>query len=147
MAKGKGPKPHKFRNKLILNQWLLTLFGINPFSTDNKRPFHKLAESIRDPRQEGLDKDNLHHFFHALTASDLFFNEVNPINRAQLLVYEENIVRHTQAINAKRHRPVEWKYYQWLSLLFVEIYLDRYFGDKDGLLADLNGYVGQLPLS
>lgn len=99
MAKGKakGPKPHKFRNKLILNQWLLTLFGINPLNNDKKRPFHKLADSIRDPRQEGLDKDNLHHFFHALTTSDLFFNEVNPISRAQLLVYEENIVRHTQA--------------------------------------------------
>ncbi|MFK5953862.1 MAG: DEAD/DEAH box helicase family protein [Desulfobacterium sp.] len=143
MAKGKakGPKPHKFRNKLILNQWLLTLFGINPLRNDKKRPFHKLAESIRNHRQEGLDKDNLHHFFHALTTSDLFFNEVNPINRAQLLVYEENIVRHTQAINSKRHRSVDWKYYQWLSLLFVEIYLDRYFCDKEGLLADLNGYV------
>lgn len=34
-----------------------------------------------------------------------------------------------------------WKYYQWLTLLFVEIYLDRYFGNRDGLLADLNAFV------
>ncbi|MBU2453641.1 MAG: restriction endonuclease subunit R, partial [Proteobacteria bacterium] len=122
----KGPKTHQFRNKLLLNQWLLTLFGINPLANDTKRPFHKLADPIRDPRQEGLDRDNLHHFFHALTSSSLFFNEANPINRELLLVYEENIGRHTRAINQKRYRPIVWKYYQWLSLIFVEIYLDRY---------------------
>lgn len=143
MAKSKGPGQHKFRDKLLLNQWLLTRFGINPLSHEKERPFHKLAAPIRDPRQEGLDRDNLHHFFHALTGSNLFFNEVNPINRAQLLVYEENIVRHTQAINMKRRRPVVWKYFQWLSLLFVEVYLDHYFRDKDGLLKDLNEYVDQ----
>lgn len=143
MAKPKGPRQHKFRDKLLLNQWLLTRFGINPLSHEKERPFHKLAAPIRDPRQEGLDRDNLHHFFHALTGSNLFFNEVNPINQAQLLVYEENIVRHTQAINMKRRRPVVWKYFQWLSLLFVEVYLDHYFRDKDGLLKDLNEYVDQ----
>ncbi|MCP4118594.1 MAG: hypothetical protein GY737_25015 [Desulfobacteraceae bacterium] len=45
MAKGKakGPKLHKFRNKLILNQWMLTLFGINPLNNDKKRPFHNMV--------------------------------------------------------------------------------------------------------
>ena len=28
--KSRGPKPHKFRNKLLLNQWLVSLFGIDP---------------------------------------------------------------------------------------------------------------------
>jgi len=36
---------------------------------------------------------------------------------------------------------VVWKYFQWLTLLFAEIYLDRYFKDPEGLLDDLNGYV------
>ncbi|NDB03691.1 MAG: DEAD/DEAH box helicase, partial [Flavobacteriaceae bacterium] len=140
-------KTHQFRNKLLLNQWLMSLFGIDPLREGaKKRPFHKLAEPIRDPRLEGLDKDNLHHFFHHLTRSPLFsYAGVDTgtlqLSREQLLVYEENIVRHTQAINAKRHRPVVWKYYQWLSLLFVEIYLDRYFSDRESLLAALNEYV------
>ena len=34
-----------------------------------------------------------------------------------------------------------WKYYQWLTLLFVEIYLDRFFSKHDGLLLDLNSFV------
>ncbi len=135
-------KTHQFRNKLLLNQWLLSLFGINPLREDTKkRPFHRLAEHLRDSRLEGLDKDNLHNFYHALVNSDLFWNDSAELSKEQLLVYEENIVHHTQAINAKRHRPVVWKYYQWLSLLFVEIYLDRYFGDRKSLLSALNDYV------
>ena len=62
--KPKGPKPHKFMNKLLLNQWLISLFGIDPLvkrSNNGKRvrPFHKLAEPIRNPRMEGLDADNI----------------------------------------------------------------------------------------
>ncbi len=140
--KSKGPKMHKFRDKLLLNQWLISLFGIDPLREDEKkRPFHKLAKPIRDSRLEGLDKDNLHHFYHALVNSDLFWNEKTELSKEQLLIYEENIVKHTQTINEKRHRPVVWKYYQWLSLLFVEIYLDRYFSDQESLLASLNEYV------
>src|SRR5690606_24817969 len=34
-----------------------------------------------------------------------------------------------------------WKYFQYLSLLFTEVYLDKYFQNKVKLLADLNEYV------
>ncbi|EMH6403025.1 DEAD/DEAH box helicase family protein [Providencia rettgeri] len=141
-AKSQALKQHKFRDKLLLNQWLMSLFGIDPLDKKaKKRPFHQLAEPIRDPRLEGLDKDNLHHFYHTLTASKLFAGNTAALSKVQLLAYEENIVHYTQAINAKRHRPVVWKYYQWLSLLFVEIYLDRYFSNRESLLAALNEYV------
>lgn len=148
MAKprSRGPKQHTFRNKLLLNQWLVSLFGIDSLidqKLDGKtvRPFHKLAAPIRDPRMEGLDADNIHKFYHNLVGSELFWNDLCRLTKAQILLYEENIVRHTQAINLKRSRPVVWKYYQWLSLLFVEIYLDRFFGDRDALLAELNEFV------
>lgn len=132
--KSTGPKPHKFRNKLLLNQWLISCFGIDPLASERKRPFSRLAKLIKDPKLEGLDKDNLHYFHHILKESDLFVDGAHDITPEKLLIYEENIVRHTQAINAKRVRPVIWKYYQWLSLLFVELCLDQYFGDKDRLL-------------
>ena len=77
MAKkrSRGPEPHKFRNKLLLNQWLLSLFGIDPlaeYRVKDKvvRPFYKLAEPIRDPRLEGLDKDNLHFFYRKIPLPD-----------------------------------------------------------------------------
>lgn len=148
MAKkrSRGPTPHKFRDKLLLNQWLVSLFGIgslaeNKLRGQDVRPFHLLADPIKNPRLEGLDHDNLHHFYHALVNSNLFENGQCALSKGQILLYEENIVRHTQAINEKRHRPVVWKYYQWLTLLFVEIYLDRFFGDRGGLLNDLNAFV------
>ena len=139
-------KPHSFRNKLLLNQWLMSLFGIDPLADntlrgEKVRPFHLLTDPIKDTRQEGLDHDNLHHFYHALVSSNLFWNDLCALSKEQLLVYEENIGRHTQTINEKRHRPVVWKYYQWLTLLFVEIYLDRFFGDREGLLNSLNAFV------
>jgi hypothetical protein len=151
--KTRGPLQHSFRNKLILNQWLISLFGVDPLvehyeGASKVRPFHKLAAPIRNPRLEALDADNLHHFYHHLGNSPLFsygsprFNLPGfKITRDLLLQYEENIVRHTLAINEKRQRPVVWKYYQWLTLLFVEIYLDRFFGDRDALLQDLNAFV------
>ena len=136
-----------------MNQWLISLFGIDPLA-ENKlrgeevRPFHILADPIRDPRMEGLDSDNLHHFYHYLGNSPLFSvgrpNADLPgfrIDRNLLLRYERNIVRHTQAINEKRLLPIVWKYFQWLTLLFVEIYLDRYFNNRESLLSELNGYV------
>lgn len=144
--KPKGRKSHDFGNKLLLNQWLISLFGIDPLAQHivngkTVRPFHKLAEPIRDPQLEGLDSDNLHYFYHALVNSSLFLNGQSPLSKQQILHYEENIVRHTQSINQKRHRPVVWKYYQWLTLVFVEIYLDRFFSNRDGLLSELNGFV------
>ena len=149
----RSPKPHAFRNKLLLNQWLISLLGVDPLlehhiNGKTVRPFHKLAEPIRDAQLEGLDSDNLHRFYHSLVRSPLF-NYAAPtinmlgfrVNRDMLLTYEQNIVRHTQAINERRQRPVVWKYYQWLNLLFVEVYLDRYFGNRAQMLSDLNAYV------
>jgi len=153
MAKGKtkGPKPHKFRNKLLLTQWLISLFGIDPlqeYKIRGKlvRPFHILADPIRDPGMEGLDADNIHKFYHNLTTSNVFWNEHCLVSKEQILVYEENIVRHTREINEKRHRKIVWKYYQWLTLLFTEIYLDRFFGNREGLVNELNAFVERFNL-
>jgi len=137
-------KTHSFRNKLILNQWLLSLFGVDPF-TEHKignrtmRPFHRLVEPIKDPRMEGLDESNIHHFYYNLVNDSLF--PTGRLDRQQLLAYEENIVSHTQRINRERRQPITWKYHQWLTLLFTEIYLDRYFNDRKGLLDDLNQFI------
>ena len=103
--RSRGPKPHNFRNKLLLNQWLVSLFGINPLDghklrEEKVRPFHLLATPLRTLDWKGLNHDNLHHFYHELVSSNLSWND---LSKAQILLYEENIVRHTQAINERRH--------------------------------------------
>lgn len=61
----------------------------------------------------------------------------------QIQEYEENIVRHTTYINANRRETILWKYFQWLALMFIEIYLDFYFEKPDKLLEQLNVFVQQ----
>ena len=143
--KNKGLKAHNFKNKLLLNQWLISLFGIDPLSDKYQgasapKPFHDLVTPLRDC-PEGMDNDNLHHYYHALVDSNLFWNDLCILSKAQILAYEENIARHTLVINERRQRPVVWKYFQWMTLLFVEVYLDRFFGDREGLLNSLNEYL------
>ncbi len=52
-----------------------------------------------------------------------------------------NIVKHTSKLNEHRAEPSRWKYFQWLALLFSEVYLDHFFHDPDKLLGDLNAHV------
>lgn len=123
-----------FNRKLVLNQWLLALFHV--------KRFEDLADTLRPEGLEGLDENNIHHFHHALTAR--MFN-LTQLPTELLLEYDQNIVKHTQRLNERRitrgEAPIAWKYFQYLALLFTEIYLDRYFRDPKGLLAALNEQV------
>ena len=142
MERRPKPKQIPFSHKLVLNQWIVSLFGFDPLK-DHKdgmttlRPMHLVAKTVKDA-PEGLTSENLHHFYKAL---DLHLQADAQITCADLLRHEHNIVSHTLAINEKRDRPIVWKYYQWLSLLFGEIYLDRFFADRTALLEALNEYV------
>ncbi len=131
---------------MLLNQWLVSLFGVDPLMGQELHgrkvePFHVLADIVKHNLPEGLDSDNLHFFYHALANSNLLRRGLCSLSREQILGYEENIVRHTLAINEKRHRPVVWKYFQWFTLLFVEVYLDQFFGNSEKLQNDLNVFV------
>jgi hypothetical protein len=125
-----------FAHKLVLNQWLLSLFNV--------KRFEDLAELLQGELLEGLDENNVHRFHHGLTAH--LFN-LTELSTALLLEYDQNITKHTLRLNARRvarrEDPIVWKYFQYLALLFTEIYLDRYFRDPDGLLTALNAQVAK----
>jgi hypothetical protein len=104
--------------KLILNRWVLRQLAASSFS--------ELARQLRAPELEGLDEENAHRFLGALQGG--------MISKEQLLDYDRNIVRHTLRLRA----PIRWKYFQWLALLFTEIYLDRFFRAPGGLLSELS---------
>ena len=127
-----------FDQRLVLNQWLLGLFEVGSFND--------LARMLDDPQLEGFDEEGISRFHHAL-AMRLFDRE--HLTRDELLAYDENIVRHWRAITeGRRHdgKSVLPKYFQYLALLFTEIYLDRYFRDREGLLAALNRQVARFNL-
>jgi hypothetical protein len=48
----------------------------------------------------------------------------------------------TEKINERRGaEPIRWKYFQYLALLFTELYLECYFTDRDALRAELNAFL------
>ncbi|MDZ7617683.1 MAG: DEAD/DEAH box helicase family protein, partial [Patescibacteria group bacterium] len=135
MARRRNNRPQvPFPHKLVLNQWLLSLFNVDRFEN--------LAEHLKSEAMEGLDENNVHRFHHALTAQ--LFN-LTELPTELLLEYDQNIVRHTLRLNETRitrgDEPIVWKYFQYLALLFTEIYLDHYFRDPVGLLKALNAQI------
>lgn len=66
-----------FANKLVLNQWLLSLFNV--------KRLEDLAEPLRNEKLEGLDENNVHHFHHVLTAQ--LFN-LTQLSTELLLEYD-----------------------------------------------------------
>jgi len=114
------------------------------FSLFGAECFEDLAGHLREEALEGLDADNVHRFYHALTLHTPP-RERPGLPDELLLEYDQNIVRHTQRLNERRlargEDSITWKYFQYLALLCTEIYLDRYFRDPAGLLASLNDRV------
>ena len=137
MAKQKKTKKQKpslpFEKRLILNQWILSLFG--------KKSFDSLAQHLKHPELEGFDENNITKFYHELVK---LIDNNGPLTSEDLLRYDQNIVRHWKKITEMRNRSghiLYPKYFQYLSLLFTEIYLDHYFKDREKLLGFLNLYL------
>jgi len=120
-----------FHQELVLNRWMLRFFKGEGLGA--------LKDRLADARHEGIDEDGQTGFFHELTRN-LF--DVDWISATELRRYDLNIVSHWQAITHKRNAVegsvLTMKYFQYLSLLFTEIYLDWFFNRRDELLAGLN---------
>ncbi len=145
------PQPAKFHTRLVLNQWMWSLFGLDTVDgyvrfEDRNRPVLEVFKEkfqVNAHTAEGLlEDDNSHRFLHAL------LNQTVPIpgvSEDDLRLYDQNIVRHTMRLNEKRRdhgqEDIRWKYFQWLTLVFAEIYLDRFFRDPEGLRSELNSHI------
>lgn len=134
-ARGRRTQPRpqfRFDESLVLFQYMLSLFG--------SKSLDSLCEGMKSSQQEGWDEQNMSRFHYYLTTR-LF--EFPGITKEQLLRYDQNITSHTFAISGKRGQ-FRWKYFQYMALLFAEVYLDKYFSDFQGLLDDLNAFVDRL---
>lgn len=125
-----------FSQKLVLNQWLLGLFGVERFDD--------LAIHLKDDEMEGFDDNNIHNFHKAICLH--ISNKKRPeLTNDILLEYDNEIVTTLGVINQQRNLRGEpaiiWKYFQYLALLFTEIYLDRYFTNPLELLKSLNKQI------
>ena len=125
--------------KLVLNQWLLGLFGCTSLND--------LARHLKDDELVGLEADNVHRFQSALRLH-IASNQRPELSDDRLMDADSRIVAVTQRINEPRLRrgeaEIQWLYFQYLALLATDIYLDRWFSEPQQLLADLNRAIERL---
>lgn len=131
MAKKKPTLP--FAKRLVLNRYLLSLFGAENFED--------LSIYVNKMENEGLTEDRISKFHYAVVQALPL--EGAELDKDTLLAYDQNIVSHTLAIQGKRPEPIRWKYFQYLALLFTEIYLDRYMNDREAFVKALNGFTNE----
>ena len=127
MAKNSKKNELKFYQKLILNNYLLKKFGADSFKD--------ISESIKSPLCEEISNDGTTGFYEKLK------NKYMLISKEKLQEYDLNIVSHLEKINYKREDKIKLKYFQYLSLLFVEYYLDMYFNHRKELLKELKNFL------
>jgi|GEM_PF-4783539 len=54
--------PLRFEQRLVLYQWMLSLFGVSSFD--------RLAANLKAPELEGFDENNVTRFYHVLRLRD-----------------------------------------------------------------------------
>lgn len=144
MARARRPRNQRpdFHRQTVLFQWALAKLGVKDIKQFKER------FQISPDSAEGIDeRTGLHRFFEAIAGvlPTVTAGDVVPVDRLQ--VYEQNILEHTLAINTSRLRHsqprIDWKYHQYLALLFTEMYLDLYFQDAGALRDDINARIAE----
>lgn len=131
MAK-KKQEPVPFNDRLILFRYFLKCLG--------KDSLKELSKTLNSSEYEGYDENQNTWFYVYLKR----FCSESGFNADKLRIYDENICRYVKQISEKRDGGIVLKYYQYISLLFTEMYLDRYFSDRDGFIKDLNSFIDEV---
>src|SRR6266545_6287727 len=125
-----------FADQLVLARWALQQLGV--------KDFDPLSTMLRAPELEGWASDGSTHFVYQLIARLPKYGQGRALSDDQLRTYDGNVIAHWKHITRKRNLlgPMLYPlYFQYLSLLLTELYLDRYFHNRADLLAALNQAV------
>jgi hypothetical protein len=115
-----------FERSLVLNRYFLAQLGAAEF--DDLR-------SRLDRAPEGDFGDGNSFFFHALVSAGL----KDPAMRAKLTDYDRRILAEEREL-ARGRGVFRFKYFQWLALLFTEMYLDALTDQPAALRRKLNEF-------
>lgn len=126
MARKTAPQA-SFDDQLVLFRYFLHELKIDSLGA--------LSEKLNSAEYEGFNESgNTYFYTYIARICQMRGAAVTP---EKLRLYDENICRHTRQIGEKRG-GLQWKYFQYVALLFTEMYLDRYFSDADTFCSDLN---------
>ena len=129
MAK-KSAKQVSFDDQLVLFRYFLHELKIDSLGA--------LSEKLNNTEFEGTNESGNTYFCNYITRICKMRGAA--ISAEKLRLYDENICHHTHQISEKRG-VFHWKYFQYVALLFTEMYLDRYFSNAVGFCDDLNAWL------
>ncbi|RPF49471.1 type III restriction/modification enzyme restriction subunit [Thermodesulfitimonas autotrophica] len=115
---------------LVLNRYMHHLLGAEDFET---------LKNLLRPLPEGSDANGQSHFFGRLL--------VQPNLRVppdQLEEYDSRVTAYEARLRKARRNFQGFRYFQYLALLYTEIFLDRLTEDPQGFVADLNRFLQDL---
>jgi len=116
----------KLEKHLVLNKYFLNLIGFNEFD--------ELREKLSDT-EEDYDSTGRSYFVDVLIG-------LKPDWEQELLRYDEAIREYVERLRQNRRQPnFNLKYFQYLAVLFTEIFLDKYYNDKERFLNELNKFL------
>jgi len=111
---------------LVLNKYFLNLFGF--------KEFNELREKLKDI-EEGYDAQGRSYFVNVLIG-------LKPEWKELLLRYDEAIREYMERLRQNRRQPnLNLKYFQYLAVIFTEMFLDRYYNDREKFLIELNEFL------
>jgi hypothetical protein len=124
----KVKKPGKFRleDHLLLARFLANKLGISKLSE---------IKDFKDVPEE-FDAEGRSHMFHAI-----LIRPSNTIPEDKLKQYDDNIRKHFENWKKRRKQNFTLKYFQYLALLFTEIFLDNYFTNPTQFIEQINNWI------
>ena len=124
----------RFQRRLALVAYFRYIFGVRDVrDPQSVRAFYDMLKQ----QPEGYRADGRSYVANVLEGL------VRGIDPAQLVRYDDNVRRHTEALNRGRAEPITLKYFQVLAALMTEHYLDRATYGPEAFLMDLNAFVAE----
>ncbi|HAU2406608.1 TPA: DEAD/DEAH box helicase family protein [Legionella pneumophila] len=124
----------RFEDKLVLGKWIFHQFGMENLEV--------LGKTLSADHLIGFTEEYSTKFLFELC--NLLPEENRVVNNELLRQYDDNVVKHWRQITDKRNRQgniLYPLYFQYLSLLFTEHYLNIYFENKSELCKHLNQFL------
>lgn len=119
----------RLEQSLVLNRYLHSLLGARGLND---------VKHVLSGAKEGVGGDGQSYFFHALASQkDLLLAE------EKLREYDKRVMNY-EARLGKARGSFSLKYFQYLALLYTEIFLDRLTEGPSGFLNELNLFLTEL---
>ncbi|MGH7928819.1 MAG: hypothetical protein ACREQV_13610 [Candidatus Binatia bacterium] len=119
----------RLEQSLVLNRYLQSLLGVRDFSD---------LKHVLSGCKDGIGGDGQSHFFHALASQKNIAISEETLGGydARLMSYEVRL--------AKARGGFSFKYFQYIALLYTEIFLDRLTAGPAQFLNELNSSLDKL---